>query len=295
MNPGLSNVLEKLFKKTGYDLTGYRESTLERRVVRRLHATHSTDYLTYVQILENSPEECHFLLRDLTIRVTDFFRDWSEESLCEKIWPSLAKQNSVKIWSAGCATGEETYSLALSFDRYLKQNSFRSEESLCEKIWPSLAKQNSVKIWSAGCATGEETYSLALSFDRYLKQNSLGTPYEILGTDIDEASIQFAKKGEYPKEKLKDLDISDVKNSVQFKKLDLVGETFPKDIDLVVCRNVLIYFFKELQEKVLLKFYDSLKPGGFLWLGKAESLWGDSKKLFEVVDKQTNLLKKEWK
>ncbi|OGQ04102.1 MAG: hypothetical protein A2W61_00185 [Deltaproteobacteria bacterium RIFCSPLOWO2_01_44_7] len=246
MNPGLSNVLEKLFKKTGYDLTGYRESTLERRVVRRLHATHSTDYPTYVQILENSPEECHFLLRDLTIRVTDFFRDWSEESLCEKIWPSLAKQNSVKIWSAGCATGEETY-------------------------------------------------SLALSFDRYLKQNSLGTPYEILGTDIDEASIQFAKKGEYPKEKLKDLDISDVKNSVQFKKLDLVGETFPKDIDLVVCRNVLIYFFKELQEKVLLKFYDSLKPGGFLWLGKAESLWGDSKKLFEVVDKQTNLLKKEWK
>ena len=243
MDPGLSNVLEKLYRKTGYDLRGYRESTLARRVARRLHATRSTDYPSYVRTLESSPEECHFLLKDLTIRVTDFFRDWSEETLCKHIWPSLANQNFVKIWSAGCATGEETY-------------------------------------------------SLAFSFDRFLKENGLKTPYEVIGSDIDEASIHFAKRGEYPKEKLKDLVISDIKKSVRFEKLDLVGENFPADIDLIVCRNVLIYFAKELQEKVLLKFYHSLRPGGFLWLGKAECLSGRAQEFFEPIDKPMKIFKR---
>jgi chemotaxis protein methyltransferase CheR len=132
----------------------------------------------------------------------------------------------------------------------------------------------------------------------------------ILATDLDEESLDCARKGLYSKERLKYvlpplgsryfLAVDDnqyqvspkIKGSVSFCQFDLVHGESSEKFDLIVCRNVLIYFSKELQEKVLLKFYQALNPSGFLWLGKAESLWGKPQKLFECVDKGAKIFKK---
>lgn len=255
----IGSILTILHQRTGYDFRGYRESTLKRRIARRLHASGCPTETTYLDYLLKHPEEDGKLLNDLTIRVTEFFREpeaW--EVVATKVIPIL-----------------------------------------CEDV----ERGREIKIWSAGCATGEEAYSLAVEFEEAKRSAS------ILGTDLDEGSLAFAREGIYSEEKLKGplapirekyfrrvergyQIASAIRGSVQFQRVDLVGAECPGTFDLISCRNVLIYFSKELQERVLLKFHEALKPGGFLWLGKAESLWGRPQGLFECVDKGAKIFRR---
>ena len=263
MDSNFSHILEILFKKTGYDFRGYRETTLQRRIARRLHATGCPTHGVYLDYLSTHPEEYSKLLGDLTVRVTEFFRE-------PDIWQTIAKmvvpkllEKEVRIWSAGCATGEETYSLAILMEE---------------------AKKKSLPLVSCFSAS-------------------------ILGTDLDQDALNRARQGIYAEEKLKSLPsplqdkyfhpvengyqiASEIRGHVSFQRTDLVRGEAPGEFDLIACRNVLIYFSKELQEKVLLKFYHALHPGGFLWLGKAESLWGRPQELFECVDKGAKSFRK---
>lgn len=256
----LHAILTLLYERTGYDFREYRESTLQRRIARRVHASGCPTETAYLDYLLNHAEEEIKLLNDLTIRVTEFFRE-------PPVWETVRKE-------------------------IIPQLVVDSEEH----------RRRQIKIWSAGCATGEETYSLAILFAASLFVS-------ILGTDLNEDSLDQARRGIYSQEKLKSISPSirteyfqpveggyqicpRIKERVDFQRTDLVLGEVPGEFDLISCRNVLIYFSKELQEKVLLKFHRALRPGGFLWLGKAESLWGRSQDLFECLDKGAKIFRK---
>lgn len=253
----LAAVLTLLHQRTGYDFRGYRKSTLQRRIERRLHACACSTLAAYLAYLRKYPVEYKALFKDLTIHVTDFFRD-------PEIWGRVKKI-----------------------------------------VWPSLLGKE-ISVWSAGCATGEEAYSLAILFAEANPEAAVS----ILGTDIVRDSLKKAKAGIYPAEKLKFLAPlirekyfqplqkkcrvgAELKTGVRFQWSDLVRANAAGPFDLIVCRNVLIYFSRELQEKTLLRFYRSLAEGGFLWLGRAESLWGRPQKLFECVDKTAKIFQKK--
>ncbi|MBI4124349.1 MAG: protein-glutamate O-methyltransferase CheR [Deltaproteobacteria bacterium] len=252
----LTPILKLLLQRTGYDFRGYRQSTLQRRITRRLQACGCSTCQDYFQYLKEHPEEAGRLFKDLTIHVTEFFRE-------------------PEIW-AGAG----------------------------QKILTGLSGE--IKIWSAGCASGEEAYSLAIFF----KEADHDSGVSVLGTDIDRDSLKRAKEGIYPEEKLKPVSPavrkkyfhpvkggyqinSTLKEGVRFQLSDLARQAAEGPFDLISCRNVLIYFSKELQEKVLVRFHHSLRPGGFLWLGRAESLWGRAQDLFECVDKTAKIFRKK--
>lgn len=256
----LVNILTLLYRKTGYDFREYRKSTLGRRVARRLHATGCRTEALYLDYLKNHPEECALLLKDLTIHVTEFFRE---------------------------------------------PDAFKALE---EKVFSEWRENSQVFIWSAGCATGEEAYSLAIALDQFFP--TVNTNYQILATDLDDDSLNRGSQGIYIGEKIKSLSASvrenyfhpkdegyqiipRIKERVNFHAVDLINEKMNQRFDLISCRNVLIYFSKELQEKALLNFHKALKPNGFLWLGKAESLWGKPQELFETVDKGAKIFRKK--
>ena len=265
MKPELNNILSSLFVETGYDFRHYRESTLHRRIARRLQATGGLSPSLYLTYLQENREEQRRLVKDLTIHVTEFFREPED-------WEIVRKTVIPQLLDTKARKGTE------------------------------------IKVWSAGCATGEEAYSLAILLRE--ATSDFVPPTSILGTDLDTDSLQQAREGVYSKDKLKSVSpdrhkkyflmVHDeqyqispkIKEGVDFRQLDLVNGTMPEKLDLVSCRNVLIYFSKELQEKVLLKFYEVLRPDGFLWLGKAESLWGKTRELFECVDKGAKIFRR---
>ncbi len=172
----------------------------------------------------------------------------------------------------------ETY-----FFRNLKQMN-----ALKNTILPMISKKNEkVKIWSAGCSTGEEPYSLSIISDMLKLNNKV----EIIASDINTEVIKEAKQGIYGIRKLRGLedktikkyfkkDINDkyildkkVKSNIEFKRLNLMSDKYIDDVDILFCRNVMIYFDRETQKKIVEKFYNSIKKKGFLFLGHAETLY----------------------
>lgn len=170
---------------------------------------------------------------------------------------------------------------------------------------------NSLRIWSAGCATGEEPYSVGM-----LLLDSLGLKTSlhntIIGTDIDTNALDHAREGVFTQEDIADISQARLKKYfvrksqvfhvkpilkqlVNFEQHDLVIEPPYYALDLVVCRNVLIYFNQGLQTRVLNNFYNGLKEGGFLLLGKAESMMAETSALFTCLDKKAKLYRKTGK
>lgn len=160
-------------------------------------------------------------------------------------------------------------------------------EELKSKLKDELKKNNSpIKIWSAACSIGAEPYSVAI----YLRELSPGGRHTIIATDIDNTIIERAKKGEYVQQEVKNVkkeyldkyfikkddkyNIKDsIKNMVTFKKHDLILDRYEKDFDLIICRNVVIYFNQDIKDKIYEKFSQSLKKGGLLFVGATESIY----------------------
>lgn len=245
-NPDVLNAfLNQLRGRTGIDFRQYKTPTIVRRL-SRLMATASCDSLKdYLRHLAAHPEAYQRLTSTFLIKVTEFFRD-----------PALFA--------------------------YLR-----------EQILPGMvehARRNraELRLWSAGCATGEEAYSLAIALAELLGDEIETMPIRIFATDLDADAIAFARRGIYPASALKEISpellakyFTRVDDAFQIKKrirnLTVFGEydlgqraPFPR-IDLVLCRNVLIYFTKELQQRTLQLFAFSLRPDGYLVLGKSES------------------------
>ncbi|MGD0978366.1 MAG: protein-glutamate O-methyltransferase CheR [Candidatus Bathyarchaeia archaeon] len=258
-------MFEKLKKQlreaTDVDCEGYRPEYLKRRLEIRLRATNSKTYGDYARYLKANPKEHDLLLNDLTINYSLFFRDSDVFlSLKEKIFPEFFSSKTARIWSAGCATGEEPYSLAI----LANECKSRSTKDLQVTIYASDVDRDAL----AKAARGK--YDLK----------------SLQGVEQSLVDKYFAREGEL-------FSVKDfVKQSVRFERHDLMTSPSHQNLDLVLCRNVMIYFSRESQQKIHMHFYDSLKEGGYLVIGKTEMLSGEPSKKFVCVDSGTRIYKK---
>jgi chemotaxis protein methyltransferase CheR len=246
--------LKKLLHETvGLDCNGYRDDYLKRRFAVRLNATGTNTYSRYVRYLKRNPDEFQLVLNDLTVNYTTFFRD------------------------------SDVY--------------FHLEKT----VLPKLLRSKEVRIWSAGCATGEEPYSLAILVHKLLGTSLSSHKVTILASDLDENVLTKAVKGEYHRKQLKCLDDSlistyfsnndesyqvkdSVKQLVRFEKHDLMKPSLRKGFDLILCRNVMIFFARESQQQIHMHFYNALREGGYLVIGKSEILSGEPSRKFLCTD-----------
>lgn len=275
LEQGLLDILEKVYKKRGFDFREYKETSLSRRIERRLRATKAESYQQYVEIMDSDPNECDKLVDDLTIQVTEFFRNaqaW--QILGQKVLPEIIRKK-------------------------------REDAKTNKDTKPAL------RVWSAGCATGQEVYSVAILIDKVLEERRSEFEVDIRGTDIDTESLLKAKQVEYMSDTAKTVpqDIrneyftpsgnfrmkSHIMDCVHFESHDLVLDKPLKQMDLIICRNVAIYFNRALQDKIFMNFCAGLNEGGFLFLGKAETLTGPGREKFTVIDKPWRIYRKEMK
>jgi chemotaxis methyl-accepting protein methylase len=218
-------------------------------------------------VLDGDSTEYDRLLDVLTINVTKLFRNWSMyELLGERVVPALwaADARPIHVWSAGCSSGEEPYSLAILLHRYATQH---GQLSRVDRI-------------------------------------------DVLGTDIDRASLEAAELGQYTEPAFDETPaelreryftakqpftiVPAIKSHVRFQRRDLLDEfpTAPGGFELISCRNVMIYFDRETQERLLMRFHDALAPGGFLVLGKVETLLGPVRSRFAAVDARERIFRR---
>lgn len=252
--------LKRIVTENGISVGGYREEYLKRRFEIRLRATGANTYGKYVSYLKRNPQEFDSLRNDLTINFTMFFRD------------------------------SDVY-------EYL-------EKTLLTKLFET---SNPTRIWSAGCASGEEPYSLAILTRKILKDEN--HPVTIFASDIDKEALSTAKKGEYQLKQLGALNAAmieeyftkenscfrvkdSVRSLIRFEQSDLMVPSMHQNIDLVLCRNVMIYFSKESQQKIHMHFYHALKDGGYFITGKSEILSGEPAEKFQPINQQTRSYRK---
>ncbi len=256
----LKTLLAKVRGRTKVDFSQYKEPTLWRRIERRMAANHVGTLQDYLALTDEKPQELDKLCKDILISVTSFFRDTEAFAALGKVVARIlaTKQagDDIRIWVAGCATGEEAYSLAILFSEHLGS-----------------------------------------AFDQYRLQ--------IFATDIDMEAMARARRGVFAAPSLAHMERARIKahftphgdryeinknlrDVVIFARQDLVQDPPFLRLDLVTCRNVLIYFQSELQSRLLSVFHYALNPGGYMFLGKSESVF-QQEGLFQVVDKDAKL------
>jgi PAS domain S-box-containing protein len=260
-SPGeLKHLLDLVYKATHLDFSQYKPGTLKRQVERRMLATEARSLPDYVRIAETDPEELSTLQRSFLISVTQFFRD------------------------------REAFEA-------LQQGVMR----LCERK----PRKSNFRVWIPGCATGEEAYSVAMLVLECLGARAADIELRVFATDIDNEATDFARAGVYPASALESVDeplraryfVEDggnyrvskqLRDRCVFARQDVVRDAPFLRMDLVSCRNVLIYLRQELQEDMVGKFHYALSPGGLLFLGRSESVPNGSP-LFSQVDSKNRL------
>ena len=260
----LDELLHFLAEERDFDLRGYKPTTLERRVRKRMGQLSVKDYESYAEYIRGNPAETGPLLETVLINVTEFFRDpeaW--EIIARDILPHLLK---------GLRTGD----------------SFRA--------------------WVAGCSTGEEVYSLAILVAEFFGSRVSEFDIKIYATDVDESALDIARRGEYPAEKLRRVRPEwrqkyfssgnlprinrDLRRMLVFGRSDLASDAPISHVQMIVCRNVLIYFDSITQTHILNRLHYALDPGGILFLGKAESKLGQSAN-FKAIDSRWRIFRKD--
>lgn len=262
----LESLLSSIHKHYGYDFSGYAKSSMKRRITRFMLFESISNMKELQKHLIDDEKFFATFLEEITVSVTEMFRD-----------PTFYK-------------------------------------SLRKKIVPILATYPYIKIWNAGCSTGEEVYSMAI----LMHEAGLYHKTKIYGTDINQRDLAKAKAGIFPIEYMQEYTTNyinsggnyafstyyiakykgaiinhSLKNNLVFAVHNLVNDRSFNEFNLIVCRNVLIYFNKNLQNHVIKLFYDSLCMFGYLALGSKESLlFSDYKNKFEIVDEQERIYRK---
>lgn len=257
----LDQLLAYLKQTRGFDFAAYKRTTLSRRIVKRMQMKGLKSYDEYQGYLEVHPDEFQELFNTILINVTSFFRD-------EDAWEYLATQIIPKVINSKEGTGH-----------------FRA--------------------WVAGCASGEEAYTLAMILAEALGVDGFRATVKIYATDLDDNALNQARMASYsekdvesvPKpllkkyfEKVQDRYIfdRDLRRSIIFGKHDLIQDAPISRVDLLLCRNTLMYFNAEAQERMLARFHFALNEGGFMFLGKAETLLNHTG-AFIAVDQKRNV------
>jgi two-component system, chemotaxis family, CheB/CheR fusion protein len=241
----LELLLNHLRQNRGFDFTGYKRASLERRIQKRMSDIRIASYPEYVDYLEVHPEEFNTLFNTILINVTTFFRDenaWSY--LAEQILPELVARrpalSAIRVWSAGCATGEEAYTIAMIFAEMLGPDAFRDR----------------VKIY--GTDIDEEALTKA-RHATYSEREAADVPEALREKYFDKSDAGFTFK-------------KDFRRQVIFGRHDLIQDAPISKVDLLVCRNAMMYFNAETQSRILARFHFALNDGGILFLGRAETM-----------------------
>ncbi|HAA25873.1 MAG TPA: chemotaxis protein CheR [Ruminiclostridium sp.] len=235
------------YKQSGIDLNLYKEKQMKRRITSLVERNGHSRFMSFFFAMQNDKELYNSFINYLTINVSEFYRNPTQWELFEK-----------------------------------------SMIPMLEKLKGDL--QN-VKIWSSACSTGDEPYTIVMILSKYLPLSKI----RIIATDIDMSAIEKAKQGIYSDRSIKDLPdeflkkyfkkigdnsykiIDEVKNCVNFSQLNLLEYDYPQNMDLIVCRNVLIYFTEEAKVNIYKAFNRSLVHGGILFLGSTEQIIGSIK------------------
>ncbi len=254
----LLHLFQILRAATGVDFTYYKHTTLKRRIQRRMMLYRLDNLEDYIYFLQTHPVEVNALYQDVLITVTSFFRDPEAfEALKTKVFPILTKQRKT---------------------------------------------DDPIRVWIAGCSTGEEAYSIAISLIEFLTNQGMNIPIQIFATDVNEVAIEKARIGIYKPNQVADISPERLQrffvpldNGYQISKLirelcvfakqNLINDPPFSRLDLITCRNVMIYLGSPVQKKIVPIFHYGLKPTGFLMLGTSETV-GEFADLFAVVDKK---------
>ncbi len=257
--------VNKIKKISDYDFSGYSDKSLKRRLAKILF-DNNLDLLAFLHKIEQNKSFLEKIVKDITVNTTELFRDppvWN--SLRFEILPLFRNQSSVNIWHAGCSTGQEVYSMLILLN----------EINLLDKSHLYATDLNSDVLEHAGSGIYDYRFNLNYldNFDKVIRQNRSGESADVDYSKyfmIDEKS-DVIKMHTFLTEK------------PVYKKMDLVRETnpFPLKYDLIICRNVIIYFNYELQNKVFKLFHDNLNSGGCLILGVHETMLGPLSIYFE--------------
>lgn len=257
----LRRIIAHLRVRTGYDFSKYKRSTVLRRLARRMQVTRADDLNEYHDVMRDNAGEAEALLGDLLISVTTFFRDGEVfEKLARDVIPNLFKRDNldetIRVWISGCATGEEAYSFAILL----------LEEASRHTIRPSIQVFGSDFDARALASAREARYPLAIE------------------TDVGEERLRrfFSHEGDHYRVR------QEVRDMVLFAVHDLLKDPPFSHVDLISCRNVLIYLDRELQEQVCSVFHYALNPGGYLFLGSSETA-ENPPGLFGVVDRNARI------
>ena len=262
-------VLKKVFillrAQTGHDFSQYKPSTIIRRIERRM-AVHQIDAIdNYLKFLQQTPVEVEALFRDLLIGVTHFFRD---------------------------------------------PQAFRAlEEQVIPKLFADRPAGTVIRVWSTGCSTGEEAYSIAILLQERMQLQRQSYTVQVFATDIDSRAIASARAGVYPESIAADIDPQrlarffvaepgrgyriqkSIRDMMVFSEQDVIRDPPFSRMDLISCRNLLIYMDSDLQKRLIPLFHFALKPGGILFLGSSEGI-GEFSELFTMLDRKAKLFQR---
>jgi chemotaxis protein methyltransferase CheR len=250
---GITPIIDYLLERRCFDFSGYHPAMLERRIDQRLTATACKDFGEYLFCLQENPDELDRLLDVITINVSRFFRDTlTFELIADRLLPAISREKA-------------------------------------------LSSDHSLRVWSAGCARGEEPYSLAILIHELLRKEEVSMNLHLFATDIDNRALKDARKALYPLSSVENIKhrlltkyftpdgasfrlVPEIKKRVSFSLYDMLDkkhsvppETIFGNFDIVLCRNLLIYFNIEYQEMIFSRLYHSLANHGYLILGEAEA------------------------
>jgi len=257
----IRQILKSLYDQTGHDFSSYKRTTLLRRILRRLQVRQITDLLSYSQLLRDDPDEARQLLGDLLISVTQFFRD----------------NDAFEVLS----------------------------EQVIKPLFDKCAEDGAIRVWVAGCATGEEAYSIAMLILEEAERRSSSVKVQIFASDLDDGALAVAREGRYLKsieedvsdDRLKRFFIADgihyrirkeVRELILFTNHSLLKDPPFIRVDLISCRNLLIYMERELQQQIAELFHYALNSNCYLFLGSAETV-ETFPQLFEPIDRETRI------
>ena len=263
--PALSGIFQLLRKTTGVDFSHYRQSTVLRRIHRRMLVNGMDDLHGYLKYAQKNAVESNALHQDLLINVTSFFRNPQVfDALKAEVFPALLKNRG---------------------------------------------PDSAIRIWTPGCASGEETYSIAIALLEFLGDKASDTPFQIFATDISDPSLVKARGGSYPENIQADVSVErlrrfftkstggyriskSIRDRCIFARHNLVNDPPFSQMDVLCCRNLLIYLEPSLQNRVISLFHYALRPGGYLVLGTSEGI-GVATSLFTLEDRAAKIFKKK--
>jgi two-component system CheB/CheR fusion protein len=257
-----TRIIDLVRDRTGFDLSAYKASTFQRRVRRRMDKLHLLEPEQYLAHLERDENEPPALAREILVSVTEFFRDVA---------------------------------------------AFEALEKALQRVVDDASSRHLIRVWNPGCATGEETYSIAMLLEEAFESRGLSPKFQIFATDIDERALQLARQGTFSAEGVVPIPshlcrkyftelggfftaVKPLRDRIIFSKHNLVTDPPFSRIDLISCRNLLIYLNGPLESQALRMFHYSLNPSGLLFLGQAETI-DPQRDMFTELDRGARIFR----